>query len=68
MNNNKYIFTFEWLDGCANDHVIKWLKANNIDFYFEYSALKANFFKNGEYSKYDYEHIKDNIFGILVRK
>ena len=32
----KYAFTIEWKNGSINDNIVKFLKANNIDFHYNH--------------------------------
>ena len=32
----KYAFTIEWKNGSFNDNIVKFLKANNIDFHYNH--------------------------------
>ena len=63
----KYAFTIEWKNGSINDNIVKFLKANNIDFHYNhFFQLVADFYGNGKYFTFDYEKISGDIFGIIL--
>lgn len=65
----KYIFTIEWTRGSINDNIVKFLKANNIDFYYNrFFQLVADVFKLDIYYKFDYEKISGNTYGIIIKE
>ena len=65
----KYNFTVEWEKGSINDNIIKFLKENNIDFYYNhYFQLVADLYGTGQYFKFDYEHIEGKTFGIIAKE
>ena len=65
----KYAFTIEWTKGSINDNIVKFLKANNIDFYYNhFFQLVADVFKLGIYYKFDYEKISGNTYGIIIKE
>ena len=66
MDNKKYIFTFEWAKGCVNDYIVKYLRENNINYFYQYQEIVADLYGNGQYFKFDYEHINGDIFGIIA--
>ena len=61
----KYAFTIEWTSGSINDNIVKFLKANNIDFYYIHGQLVADILGLGIYYKFDYEKISGNTYGII---
>ena len=65
----KYAFTIEWKNGSFNDNIVKFLKANNIDFHYNhFFQLVADFYGNGKYFTFDYEKINGDIFGIILEE
>ena len=65
----KYAFTIEWKNGSINDNIVKFLKANNIDFHYNhFFQLVADFYGNGKYFTFDYEKINGDIFGIILEE
>ena len=45
----KYAFTIEWKNGSINDNIVKFLKANNIDFHYNhFFQLVADFLRKRE--------------------
>ena len=65
----KYAFTIEWSKGSINNNIVKFLKANNINFHYNYFfQLVADFYGNGEYFTFDYEQISGDIFGIILKE
>ena len=65
----KYAFTIEWTSGSINDNIVKFLKANNIDFHYNhFFQLVADVFKLGIYYKFDYEKISGNTYGIIIKE
>ena len=65
----KYAFTIEWKNGSINDNIVKFLKANNIDFHYNhFFQLVADFYGNGKYFTFDYEKINGDIFGITLEE
>ena len=61
----KYIFTIEWLKGSINDNLTKFFKQNNIDyFYNHFDKLVADLYGIGQLFTFDYEKIKNNLYGI----
>ena len=63
----KYAFTIEWKNGSINDNIVKFLKANSIDFHYNhFFQLVADFYGNGKYFTFDYEKISGDIFGIIL--
>ena len=65
----KYAFTIEWENGSFNDNIVKFLKANNIDFHYNhFFQLVADFYGNGKYFTFDYEQISGDIFGVILKE
>ena len=64
----KYIFTIEWTRGSINDNIVKFLKANNIDFYYLHAQPVADILGLGIYYKFDYEKISGNTYGIIIKE
>ena len=65
----KYVFKIEWTSGSINDNIVKFLKANNIDFHYNhFFQLVADVFKLGIYYKFDYEKISGNTYGIIIKE
>lgn len=65
----KYVFTFEWRTGSVNDNIVKFLKANNIEFHYNcFFQLVADIYENGKYFTFDYEKINGDIFGIMLKE
>ena len=65
----KYAFTIEWKNGSINDIIVKFLKANNIDFHYNhFFQLVADFYGNEKYFTFDYEKISGDIFGITLEE
>lgn len=65
----KYAFTIEWINGSINDNIVKFLKANNIDFYYNrFFQLVADLYYIGKYYKFDYEKISGNTYGIIAKE
>lgn len=64
----KYAFKIEWTRGSINDNIVKFLKANNIDFYYIHGQLVADVCKLGIYYKFDFEHISGNTYGIMIKE
>lgn len=63
----KYNFTIEWTSGSINDNIIKYLKENNIEYYYnQYFQLVADLYGIGKYFKFDYEKINGNTYGIIA--
>ena len=62
----KYIFTIEWTKGSINDNIVKFLKANNIDFYYLHGQPVADILGIGIYYKFDVEHISGDTYGIMI--
>lgn len=64
----KYAFTIEWENGCVNDNIIKYLRKNKIDYYYNmYFQLVADIYNNGNYYTFDYEKINGNLYGIVLK-
>ena len=65
----KYAFTIEWKNGSISDNIVKFLKANNIDFHYNhFFQLVADFYGNGKYFTFDYEQISGDIFGVILKE
>ena len=65
----KYAFTIEWKNGSISDNIVKFLKANNIDFHYNhFFQLVADVYSNGKYFTFDYEKINGDIFGIILKE
>ena len=65
----KYAFTIEWKNGSINDNIVKFLKANNIDFHYNHVfQLVADVCGNGKYFTFDDEKISGNIFEITLEE
>lgn len=62
----KYIFTFEWKKGCVNDYIGRFLKENEINYFYYMQQLVADVYGIGQYFKFDYEHINGNIYGVIA--
>ena len=63
----KYNFIVEWGKGSINDNIIKFLKENNISFHNNcFGTLVADLYGIGQYFKFEYEQINDNIYGITA--
>ena len=63
----KYAFTIEWKNGSISDNIVKFLKANNIDFHYNhFFQLVPDVYGNGKYFTFDYEKISGDIFGIIL--
>ena len=61
----EYIFTIEWLKGSINDNLTKFFKQNNIDyFYNHFGKLVTDLYGIGQLFTFDYEKIKNNLYGI----
>lgn len=64
---NKYNFIVDWTSGSINDNIIKYLKDNNIKYYYnQYFILIADIYGIGEYFKFDYEKIHGSAYGITA--
>lgn len=67
MENKKYSFIIKWENGSINDNIIKYLKENSIDWHYNrFFTLVADLYGIGQYSRFDYEHIKGNTYGIIT--
>ena len=65
----KYAFTIEWTKSSFNNNIVKFLKANDIDFHYNhFFQLVANFYGNGKYFTFDYEQISGDIFGVILKE
>ena len=65
----KYAFTIEWTKSSFNNNIVKFLKANNIDFHYNhFFQLVADFYGNGKYFTFDYEQISGDIFGVILKE
>ena len=64
----KYAFKIEWTSGSINDNIVKFLKANNIDFYYLHGQPVADILGLGIYYKFDYEKISGNTYGIIIKE
>ena len=65
----KYAFTVVWEKGRFNDNIVKFLKANNIDFHYNhFFQLVADVCGNGKYSTFDYKKISGDIFGVILKE
>ena len=65
----KYAFTIEWKDGSISDNIVKFLKANNIDFHYNhFFQLVADVCGNGKYFTFDYKKISGDIFGVILEE
>ena len=65
----KYAFTIEWTKSSFNNNIVKFLKANNIDFHYNhFFQLVAAFYGNGKYFTFDYEQISGDIFGVILKE
>ena len=66
MNNKNYIFTFEWVNGCVNDYIRRYLKENGINYFYQHQEIIADLYETGVHFKFDYEYINSNIYGIIA--
>ena len=65
----KYAFTIEWTKSSFNNNIVKFLKANDIDFHYNhFFQLVADFYGNGKYFTFDYEQISEDIFGVILKE
>ena len=67
----KYLFTFEWADGnkSANDYIRDWCEENHISFrYNGYFQLVADVFHLNDYTKFVYEHISGDLYGVMIKE
>lgn len=65
----KYVFTIEWTKSSFNNNIVKFLKANDIDFHYNhFFQLVADFYGNGKYFTFDYEQISGDIFGVILKE
>ena len=65
----KYAFTIEWTKSSFNNNIVKFLKANDIDFHYNhFFQLVADFYGNGKYFTFDYERISGDIFGVILKE
>ena len=65
----EYAFTIEWTKSSFNNNIVKFLKANNIDFHYNhFFQLVADFYGNGKYFTFDYEQISGDIFGVILKE
>lgn len=65
----KYAFTIEWTKSSFNNNIVKFLKANGIDFHYNhFFQLIADFYGNGKYFTFDYEQISGDIFGVTLKE
>ena len=65
----KYAFTIEWTKSSFNNNIVKFLKANDIDFHYNhFFQLVADFYGNGKYFTFDYEQISGDIFGVTLKE
>lgn len=65
----KYAFTIEWTKSSFNNNIVKFLKANDIDFHYNhFFQLVADFYGNGKYFTFDYEQISGDIFGVILKE
>ena len=65
----KYAFTIEWTKSSFNNIIVKFLKANDIDFHYNhFFQLVADFYGNGKYFTFDYEQISGDIFGVILKE
>lgn len=64
----KYLFTFEWVhdNRCVNDYIVEWLYKNKIDYTYSYMRLVADVYKNNQYLGFNYEKIKDDLYGVFL--
>lgn len=52
-----------------NNNIVKFLKANDIDFHYNhFFQLVADFYGNGKYFTFDYEQISGDIFGVILKE
>ena len=65
----KYAFTIEWTKSSFNNNIVKFLKANDIDFHYNhFFQLVSDFYGNGKYFTFDYEQISGDIFGVILKE
>ena len=65
----KYAFTIEWTKSSFNNNIVKFLKANSIDYHYNhFFQLVADFYGNGKYFTFDYEQISGDIFGVMLKE
>lgn len=63
----KYSFVLEWKTGSINDNIIKYLKENGINFYYNHFCdLVADLYGIGQYFKFKHEHISGDMYGIMA--
>ena len=64
---NKYNFIVDWTSGSINDNIIKYLKDNDIKYYYnQYFVLFADIYGIGQYFKFVHEKINDSTYGITA--
>lgn len=63
----KYKFMINWEKGSINSNIASYLKKNNIAFHYDhFGKLIANLYGTGQMFSFDYEQIKENVFGIMA--
>lgn len=73
MTNNPdtYLFTFEWEDGnkSANDYIRDWCDENHIRYrYNGYFELVADIYHLNDYSRFEYQKISGNLYGVKIKE
>ena len=64
---SKYKFIIKWKSGSINSNIVSYLKENNISFYYNhFGKLVADLYGIGQMFTFDYEEIKENVFGIIA--
>lgn len=64
---SKYKFIIKWERGSINSNIVSFLKENNISFcYDHFGRLIADLYGIGQMFSFDYEQIKENVFGIIA--
>ena len=61
--------TFIWTgdNTSANDHIIKYLKTNHIDYHYNFGRIVADVDRSGKYKALDYYHIDGDLYGIMEK-
>lgn len=66
-----YLFTFEWEDGnkSANDYIRDWCDENHIRYrYNGYFELVADIYHLNDYSRFEYQKISGNLYGVKIKE
>lgn len=67
---HNYLFTFEWTDynKSVNDYIKEWCDENHIRYrYNGYFELEADVFHHNDYSKFEFERISGETYGVMIK-